>query len=78
MNVAQQHLPRLEELLQPYITHLIGLHEDAELRLYLCRSRRVSSRARRKSRRLGDRKARDGTEVPRAHELNGLGVATSW
>jgi len=38
VDVAQQDLPRLAELLQPYIYHPLGLYEDAEFRLYLLRA----------------------------------------
>lgn len=37
VDVAQQDLPRVAELLQPYIFHPLGLYEDAEFRLYLLR-----------------------------------------
>jgi hypothetical protein len=35
VDVAQQDLPRLAELLQPYIYHPLGPYEDAEFRLHL-------------------------------------------
>ena len=38
VEVAQQDLPRLAEILQPYISHPLGLYEDAEFRLYLLRA----------------------------------------
>ena len=34
VDVAQQDLPRLAALLQPYISHPLGLYEDAEFRLH--------------------------------------------
>ena len=38
VDVAQQDLPRLAELLQPYIYHPLGPYEDAEFRLHLLRA----------------------------------------
>lgn len=38
VDVEQQDLPRLAELLQPYISHPLGLYEDTEFRLYLLRA----------------------------------------
>lgn len=35
VDVAQKDLPRLAELLQPYIYHPLGLYEDEEFRLHL-------------------------------------------
>ena len=38
VEVAQQDLPRLAALLQPYVSHPLGWYEDAEFRLYLVRA----------------------------------------